>query len=363
MKLFLLSLILLSQLYTQSRGLWVTRYTLTSTKNIEDLKSFAIKNNVSDVFLQVRGRSDAYYFSNIEKNHRLKFNNNKQIQDLIGYLKKHNINTHIWINVFLMASSIENLGRRKNHILKTKKNWVDASIDFTKLSKTIELTDDLKDNPDLEGIYVLPCFPDLENYYKEIIKELITLFKPAGIHFDYFRLAGKKYGFHPRMRMLFSKERNLNAEYLMRDHNNLELSTFYKIEKEWIDFLNKKFTTFLKTMTKVDKKIKWSVAVKPDPLKAKNEYAQNWQNWINNDIVDFVVPMNYAKNENTFNSRLDSYLKVKNAKKIWVGVASYNQSFDELKIKLKKVNDNNLNVSIFSFNDLLKKKIEIVFNK
>jgi uncharacterized lipoprotein YddW (UPF0748 family) len=360
---FLFVLFLFTLGYTQSRGLWVTRYTLSSSKNISDLKRFSVENEITDVFIQLRGRSDAYYYSEVEKNHKFEHNNNEQLKELFAFFKANKINTHIWLNVFLMASSLEATVLKKNHVLNRNKNWVDASSDFKKLSQTIEETDDLKDNPELEGIYVLPCFPDLQKYYNDIVREIITLFKPDGIHFDYFRLAGKDYGFHPRMRMKFNKETKLNAEYLMRDNSNLDLKTYQEIESTWIDFLNKQFTDFLSSMTKIDRKTKWSVAVKPDFLKAKNNYAQDWQYWINHDIVDFVVPMNYVRNEDLFSSRLNQYLETKNSKKIWIGVSSYNQSLDELTSKIKKVNDVNLNLSIFSFNDLQKKEIKFVFKK
>ena len=42
-----------------------------------------------------------------------------------------------------------------------------------------------------------------------------------------------------------------------------------------------------------------SAAVKPNPNEAKNRWSQDWISWINNNILDFVIPMNYGV-ENDF---------------------------------------------------------------
>ena len=60
----------------------------------------------------------------------------------------------------------------------------------------------------------------------------------------------------------------------------------------WTKFKQDAITSFLETVSnsvfESGKKIELSAAVKPNLLIAKTRFFQDWELWLNNDILDFV---------------------------------------------------------------------------
>ena len=51
----------------------------------------------------------------------------------------------------------------------------------------------------------------------------------------------------------------------------------------------------------IDSSVMLSIAVKPNIFEAKYRWYQDWLSWVNLDLIDFAVVMNYEKNINKFN--------------------------------------------------------------
>lgn len=337
----------------QKQGIWVTRFALKNDQTLQNLVTFAKTNKITDVFLQVRGRGDAYYDSDVEQN--IKIKSDLPLTDIIQKLKKENITVHAWINVFLLASSQEIVKREKHHILNANPNWIDFKNTLQSFSKRLETTEDLKRNSNLEGIYTLPIFNDVLQYYQRITSELINKYQFDGIHLDYFRLAGKNYGYHPKMRRLFNTKNNMYIESYME-----KSKVKPEIEELWSNFVSSSFTQFLSSLSSKNRDKIWSVAVKPNPYEAKYDYGQDWVKWIETDIVDFVLPMNYTASDYRFGHNINFYKSELIKDKIWVGIATFNQKKSGILSKINMVKQENMSFTLFSFNDLNDKSIKTI---
>lgn len=344
-RLFLL-FVFISAFFSQAQGIWVTRFALKKPSITSQLIQFVDKNKITDVFIQIRGRGDAFYQSEIEQND-INSQYETNLSSLINQLKARKVKVHAWINVFLMASSNEQLQKEKKHILNKNKHWIDYSTSLTRISR----------HDSVEGLYTTPASSGLLNYYISIVNEITHKFKFDGIHLDYFRKASLKHGYHPKMRQLFHSETGNYAENLVsHERKKFNESLF----KKWNSFLSERYTEFLTRLVKNGPKVVWSVAVKPNPQIAKENFAQDWQSWLQKNLVDFVIPMNYNPEDSTFYSNISSYNKnLKN--KIWLGIATYNQSLNQMSNRIKYAKKNNYNVTIFSFNDLNEKSIHQIF--
>ena len=105
-----------------------------------------------------------------------------------------------------------------------------------------------------------------------------------------------------------------------------------------------------------------SAAVKPNPHEAKNKWSQDWISWINNNILDFVIPMNYGIDNDLFLDNLRKINKVIiDLDKIVVGISTYNQDEAEIskKIILSKYSGYS-NICLFSYTSF--KNNDIDFN-
>ena len=97
--------------------------------------------------------------------------------------------------------------------------------------------------------------------------------------------------------------------------------------------------------------IELSVAVKPDILEAKYRWYQDWPSWIEEDLVDYCVIMNYYTNLNKYNS-INTIIsnQINKKHKINIGISSYNQSSNEIanKILISRL-DGFSNFSLFPY--------------
>ena len=79
----------------ESRYLWVVRNTLTTEKSIDQMIQFATFNRFNHILVQVRGRGDAYYNSNlVPKSNLIKDITFDPLAYLIPKAKAKGINVH-----------------------------------------------------------------------------------------------------------------------------------------------------------------------------------------------------------------------------------------------------------------------------
>ena len=88
---------------------------------------FATLNRFNNILVQVRGRGDAYYKSDIvPKSHLLKDVNFDPLAYLIPKAKEKGINIHAWINTYILWSS-DKKPVQPNHLFHTNPNWIDQN--------------------------------------------------------------------------------------------------------------------------------------------------------------------------------------------------------------------------------------------
>ena len=126
---------------------------------------------------------------------------------------------------------------------------------------------------------------------------------------------------------------------------------------EWVKFKQKKITELLEFINEdidlLNREIIISAAVKPNLIDAKLRWHQDWQDWIERDLVDFVVPMNYSSDLVSYMTNIkimkdnisEDYLG-----KIIMGISVYNQTAESAidKIFLARLNGFS-GISIFSY--------------
>ena len=98
--------------------------------------------------------------------------------------------------------------------------------------------------------------------------------------------------------------------------------------------------------------IELSTAVKPDLLEATYRWYQDWPQWIEEDLVDFCVIMNYYADLNKYNS-INTIIsnQIENKNKINIGISVFNQSSNSIsnKILISRLDGFN-NFSLFPYN-------------
>ena len=221
---------------SEYRALWVTRYELTSTKNITKLVQAAADNNFNTLFIQVCGRGTAFYNSQL-----IPRDSSAPSTDMLAYClteaKKNKIAVHAWVNaLYVWSESTKNIPAK--HVVITHPEWLLVSTENTR------------------NKYLNPEIPEARQYVRAIVKELTT-YPIQGIHLDYIRYPAPYY-----------KDATENAVTLLVQEIKTDL---------------------------LSKNILLSAAVVGDPEKARTQYLQNWQAWAESGKLDIIIPMLYDK--------------------------------------------------------------------
>ncbi|MFC1725211.1 glycoside hydrolase family 10 protein, partial [candidate division KSB1 bacterium] len=356
---------LTANVYSQTgkfHAFWATRFSLTSEESIDRLIDFAVKGGFNNIFVQVRGRGDAFYNSEIvPKAEELEKLNNKGFDPLkIAIEKAHekNIKVHAWINT-LFTWSKPALPQNQNHIVNRHPDWFmqnhqgNLSVDF------------LQEN-NVGGLYLNPYLVEVKNYIEKVILEIIKNYNVDGIHLDYIRYPSDEFGYSLEIRNEFKQKTGVDPVSLNGAAGSNSRKS--KIKNEWINFRGNILTEFvsyiLKKCREVKPKIKYSCSVKPEIQEAKNHFLQFWDEWLNKDIIDFAVVMNYTEVDSKFKKRLENILKSVLGHKLVIGISSYNQSIPSVNRKIKILNNYIIKgICIFSFDDIKQKNQENLYLK
>ena len=336
--------------YNNIRALWVVRDHMITPESIDKVLTFAKINNYNHLFVQVRGRGDAYYQSNlVPRSHLLK--NSKF--DPLGYILKKsgdlkNIKVHAWLNVYYLWSSAQKPSQN-DHLLLNHPEWLDTNKpDIMDVPHVMEkMKKDKKFNG--EGFYLAPAHPEVDAHLQNVVTELLQNYSLDGIHFDYIRYHDRGWGMNPTGLKFFLNYSSGNMPGLpsLQVQNK---PTFSEYKKSAITKFLKKSSTRIKAY---QPKCIISAAVKPNLESAHAVFGQEWDKWLSYGYIDWAVPMNYTGNNNIFSNNIKMMkekIAQENLNQIIMGIGIYNQNPGSSAQKVKIINNEKLGgYSMFSY--------------
>jgi len=341
----------------ESRGLWIVRESMVTTEKIDSALMYAYKSDYDKVFVQVRGRGDAFYNSKIVAKHQSIAEDFDPLSYVIELGHSLGLEIHAWMNSYILWSG--NLPPdNEKHIYLRHPEWTEANH-HSKMDWRIDLK--APQSHQWEGIYLAPTHPEVNQYLLSVYSEVIQNYDIDGIHLDYIRYQDYFYGYNPEGRDLFDGIYGIDPLDIARGI----ISTRFGWEESFVDSMHNAWNQYridkvteLVSLIKSDidssgKNISLSAAVKPNILKAQNRWFQDWHFWLQSSIVDFVIPMNYYKEIKYFNQDIQlmkTYLSQAELDKVVMGIATYNQDAQAAadKVLLTRLNGFN-GVCVFSY--------------
>ena len=347
----IVALLFLLNLYGTSfdvRALWVVRDHITNPDKIDEVIEFAKEHNFNHLFVQIRGRGDAYYNSMlVPRSHLLKNTDFDPLDYFIKETKKSGIKIHAWMNVYYLWSSHQRPSQNK-HVLLNHPEWLDTKEpDEMNVSLMLDkMGSDRKING--EGFYLAPTHPEVEAHLQNIITELLQNYRLDGIHFDYIRYHDIGYGMNQTgLKFFLSYTSGIPG-----------LSTMgIQSKPSFSDYKKSAITNFVKNASMRIKAYQpdciISAAVKPNIDNAKNTFGQEWDLWLTSGYIDWAVPMNYTRDNKVFEDNLrimQNSLSSKYINRIIMGIGAYNQKYRLAGQKIYRVGKNDFGgISIFSY--------------
>ncbi|MBW6514918.1 MAG: family 10 glycosylhydrolase [Candidatus Syntrophosphaera sp.] len=306
-------IILISPLQAEIRAIWVLPWSTNTPAAIDSFLQAAVAAQQTDVFIEVRYRSDAMYQTNKVPNdfpnpeppsHILKGNGFIPLDHALRQGHKRNIRVHAWFVVFNATPTDETL-IRANYIYQNHSDWF-----------THESSGKRQQNSGQLGYYVDPGVPEVQDHLLNVIGDLLSGYPELdGLHLDYVRYPGSSFGHHP-----------VSLQRFRADGNYSELT--------WNNWRVKQVTDFMeRTSALVDSlapNLVFSAAVIAEYDKAVRNYAQDWQDWLRRGIVDYVFPMAYQSNIGDFQRTLDELKKLDLDHRIVIGIRAWNEQSNSL---------------------------------
>ena len=340
----------------ESNCLWVKAESILDTSSIDSILNFSSSNNINKLFFQVRSRGDALYNSSLVPRHENLDSLFDPLEYVINKAKNTNIEIHAWFNTYILWSS-KYKPKDLNHFYYKCDDCFEVDLNG-KSDKSIEL--DQFHSSNWEGIYLSPMHPDVNNHLFNVLNELIYTYDIDGIHLDYIRYQDMFYGYNEFGLIEFENIYSINPIDLKRgiisERYGYSQDYVDSIKYEWQKFRINKINEFVRSIKYLiinnSLDIELSAAVKPDLLEAKYRWYQDWSSWINEDLVDFCVIMNYNTDLNKYNA-INTIIsnQIKNKNKINIGLSAFNQSSNSIsnKIIISRLDGYN-NFSLFPYN-------------
>jgi len=311
MKKLIIILILLIHIaiLSKTRAIWVPIWEISTSEKADSILTDLDNNNINQLLLQVRYRGDASYTPN--KTSNFYSNNEKRyfaIKDslfdpldyIISQCENSKLEIYAWVTTFIITGhKLENLD--PEHVYFTKPEWV-----------TCDFSQEKMDHETYMGAYLDPGIPEVQEYTRNVLLDLISNYPLDGIHLDYIRYPDSNYGFA-----------KLAMEAYKRDVK-------FQDADAWQQWKEDQVTNFMKDLYSNIKKISPNTKVTAAVISNLDEaerYSQNWTKWLQEGYLDQAYLMEYSTSTSTIEKHLTFLSNYKLDKKIVVGLRCWSTAY------------------------------------
>lgn len=291
-------------------GVWLSFYEvkeILKSNNFDEKINEISKNcnelGLTDIYLHVRSHCDAIYKSDyFPLTDEAKALNFDPLEMLISGFHKNGLRVHGWINPYRVKTN--DLETNTLHDNSPVKKWLNDSDDSN--DKNVCFAN---------GIYLNPAEAEVQRLVIDGIKEIITKYDVDGIHFDdyFYPTTDESFDSVSYNDYLSSTENPLNLADWRRANVNALISGCYNAIKQTND------------------EIIFSISPAASIENNLNSLYANIEYWIENGIVDVIIPQlyfgfEYPQENFKFNNLLNEWLALselnKNVK-LQIGLGVY----------------------------------------
>jgi uncharacterized lipoprotein YddW (UPF0748 family) len=308
------------------RALWVVRDAITTPESITELVDFAVQTRFHLLFVQVRGRGDAYYRSSLEPAATAlsaPLEDFDPLEYLVTLAHRSGIEVHAWLNVFYAWS---NPGEEPppDHLVSRHPDWLLTSARGLRMDRVPRSRWKAEH---IEGYFLSPGVAALRTHMQAVVRELVGAYALDGIHLDYIRYPNREYSFDPQSRTRFYLSRGVdpvdlagNRALLQRMVGAPALSIMDSLYRE---FRVEQVDSMVMAIRAACPGLALSAAVVADPVAARQEKGQDWARWVHRGWVDFVVPMAYSMPPLEIEHRARVYHRTVGVDRLLIGLGVY----------------------------------------
>ncbi len=278
---------------SEVRAMWLDRGTIVKAQSKEDLVPIfdrMAKAGINTVFFETVNSGYTIHPSKVAPQQNPLVKGWDPLKAAITLAHERGIELHAWVWTFAAVN------QRHNLILDLPRNYLGPV-----LSKHPDwaITDQEGSRFHYSSgkVFFDPANPEVQHYLSSLITEIATDYEVDGIHLDYIRYpfqspTGKMtYGYGMASRDRFRKQTGFDPINIYPEH---------PLWSEWTKFRIEQIDNFVvstaNNLRQLRPDLTLSTAVFPMPKREREmKIQQNWETWVNQEWIDMLVPMTYAK--------------------------------------------------------------------
>lgn len=310
----------------EMRGLWVVRTALVSPEAVDGVVDQACEAGFNTLFVQVRGRGDAFYDSRLAPRSAIIHGEPGGFDPLRRLLERargRGLAIHAWVNVLLSAHFGQPLP--EGHIVARHPEWLMVPRSAARealLAKPSSLLALIRqagrEEGDAEGYYLSPSAPGVPARLEEVVRELLRGYPVQGLHLDFVRYPGPEYDYSRAALEGFARRR-VGADLLGGPAAESEAWSVYRRDV---------LTALAERLCRVARAERpgliVSAAVVADEAAAVHHKFQDWPSWLAHGLLDAVCPMAYTPDSRLFREQIEqARLRLGLGQALWAGVGAY----------------------------------------
>lgn len=324
------------------RSLWVTRWDYRSERDVERIFYNASSARFTDVMFQVRGEGTAFYKSPYEPwAWELSGRGSPRgvgvdpgwdpLAVAVREARRRGVRIHAYVNVLPAWAQSASPPEGSGHLYVTHRSWF--------------MTDARGRRMKPGGFYAFlePGLPEVREYLARLFARLVEDYPVDGLHLDYIRYPHERssYAYHPTVVAEFKQRYGKSPS---QDPAN------------WSAFRRRQITATVReirqAVNRVRPGLEISAAVLANRELAMSKSGQDALGWLDEGIVDAVVPMNYFEKMSQFRDFGEIYWGSAAAPKTWMGIIAESKNYN-LQAEIRVSASEGLpGVAIFSYENL-----------
>jgi uncharacterized lipoprotein YddW (UPF0748 family) len=310
----------------EMRGLWVVRTALVSPQAVDQAVDAAAAAGINALFVQVRGRGDAFYRSSLAARSPLLERQPRDFDPLARLLARaraRGVQVHAWVNVLLAAHFGQPLPR--GHVLLKHPEWAmvpksgaTAGLVATGPRRLRLVMEAGRAEGDVEGYYLSPAIPAVGDHLEGIVRELVRAYPVDGLHLDFIRYPGPSFDYS-RAALEGFRRASGGTDLLGGPARN---------PAAWDGYRRQVLTTLAVRLSDAARAerpgLVLSAAVAPDEAQAISQKFQDWPRWLQSGILTALCPMTYTPDNRLFQQQVEvASERAGLAQPVWAGIAAY----------------------------------------
>jgi len=318
---------------------WVVRYDIETPAEVHEICRTAQETGLNRLLVQVRGRADAFYRSDLAPAPEPPAEVPAEFDPLAATLAAcAPLEVEAWLNVFfLWGDTTPPLAAR--HPLNRDPGMVLRDADGRSVA---EYSEEDRARGWIEGVYADPASAAYRRLFVQVVEELIRRYPVTGIHLDFVRYPGADYGQSGELGERFRARWGFDPRLLPKPLLAPDLDTWLRGEMApgdrvlataallWAAMRAEAVTELVRevraALAEAGRPLSLSAAVLADGGKAYLKHGQDWQGWIDQGLVNALYPMAYFGGPDRVGGQLRDVALAQRPQapiRLWAGLGAY----------------------------------------